>query len=184
MVGAFMKNKQSEPWERPALRRISPLQMACIGLLLLAVSLAAVCIYYVRVNGRLAEENITLSQALYDAEQKVRKKESEIRELEAKIAELTTPKTESIYSYEEWKRQYNAGVVDVGYEEYTRALDDRKKPFSLDEYIKSKEEWRALSNAGLTDLSFEEWQNAIEEAENKSRPYGSFNDDYVSGKMK
>ena len=63
------KNYSAEPWEEPVKKRRRVLPVLCAILALCVVLLACVCLYYVKVNGALAQENINLSRALHEATQ-------------------------------------------------------------------------------------------------------------------
>lgn len=63
------RSYSAEPWEEPVKKRSRFLPVLCAILALCVVFLACVCLYYVKVNGALAQENINLSRALHEATQ-------------------------------------------------------------------------------------------------------------------
>lgn len=75
----------TEPWEEPAKRkRTWVLPVLCIVLSVCVVFLSAVCLHYVKVNAALAQENINLSRALYEAKQETGEKPSAFLEEKAR----------------------------------------------------------------------------------------------------
>lgn len=95
----------TEPWEIPVKRkRIRVLPIVCAILAVCVVFLSAVCLHYVKVNGALAQENINLSRALYEATQETGNKpsaflEDKAREQAEKIDEMYGP---GAYGGTEW----------------------------------------------------------------------------------
>lgn len=63
------KGYYAEPWEETPKKKKRLLPILCGVLAVCTVFLSCVCLYYVRVNGLLAQENISLSRRLREATQ-------------------------------------------------------------------------------------------------------------------
>lgn len=132
--------------------------VAVVILSVLVAFFLAVCLCYMRVNWLLAQENIGLSQSLYETEQRY---EKEIAGLNAELEEERAGDIETGgSSYDRWKALYDAGAIEETYEQWKDITG--QQGFSVREYAEAKDEWNKMHEAGKTDLSFDEWSELLE----------------------
>ena len=147
--------QEQEPTEPK--RRSAAWPLACAVLLVFACALGyGVFALRADVND-LAETNRKLENENTALDATLRDLDARNRELHAEIEAASTPEIGAV-SYEEWKRLYDVGAVDAGYEEYTTAM--QQKGLGVKERAALRVEWGQLYNAGLTALSFDEWMEA------------------------